>query len=138
MGRRRKNLQSGALDITAGPLIRLWRGAAERGRTPSAAEIESARGLVDMHDLELDSTRRVRLQRSGPRLDFGAIGKGFAADRGIEIYRQHGIRHAILDFGGNVAVVGSRLAGTAWRVGIQQPRSSATNMSGTSLRAIAR
>jgi thiamine biosynthesis lipoprotein len=110
----------GALDVTAGPLIRLWQLAAERDRLPSDDEVSAARALVDIRGLELADSQ-ARLARAGQMLDLGAIGKGYAADRCTALYRSHGIRHALIDFGGNVAVVGNKPDGTAWRIGIQTP-----------------
>lgn len=111
----------GAFDITTGPLTTLWRAAAARGSIPTAQEQEAARVLVDGRDLELTMPCDVKLRRAGQRLDLGAIGKGYAADRCIAIYRERGIRHALVDLGGNVAVLGNKPDGSAWRVGLQLP-----------------
>ena len=114
-------LTHGALDITAGCLMRLWRSAVERGRAPTQAELTKTRALVGIADLEIGEGRRVRLRRKGQQLDLDALGKGYAADRCIELYKRHGVRHAMIDVGGNVAVLGSKPDGSAWRVGIQAP-----------------
>jgi len=114
-------LTHGALDITSGSLVRLWRVAAERGYTPTSEELTAARALVNIADLEVTETDRARLRRMGQQLDLGAIGKGYAAERCIELYIQQGARHAMIDLGGNVAVLGSKPDGSAWRVGIQAP-----------------
>jgi thiamine biosynthesis lipoprotein len=114
-------ITEGAFDVTLGPALKLWRAAAVSGRVPNGIELDAARLLVRGRDIELTNERRVRLARPGQSLDFGAIGKGYAADNCCAIYRQHGIRHAFLNLGGNVAVVGTRPDGTPWRVGIQAP-----------------
>jgi FAD:protein FMN transferase len=111
----------GAFDVTTGPLSALWRTAAARGTLPTAEEERQARALVDGDDVELTAPCEVRLRRAGQCLDLGAIGKGYAADRCIAIYRDHGIRHALIDLGGNVAVLGSKPDGNPWRVGLQLP-----------------
>lgn len=57
-------------------------------------------------------------------LDFGAIAKGYALDRGIEVLRQHGIGHAIVNAGGDLRLIG-RHREKPWRIGIRHPRQKA-------------
>ncbi|HET8936468.1 MAG TPA: FAD:protein FMN transferase [Polyangiales bacterium] len=111
----------GAFDVTTAPLTSLWRAAAARGKLPTPHELEAAHALVNGQDLELTGVCDAELRRAGQRVDFGAIGKGYAADRCIAIYREHGIRHALIDLGGNVAVLGGKPDGSCWRVGLQSP-----------------
>jgi thiamine biosynthesis lipoprotein len=111
----------GAFDTTVGPSLTLWRAAQARGSLPAAEEIAAARALLGSCDIELGPGLRARLKRSGQQLDLGAIAKGYAADRCVELYRQAGIRHALLDLGGNVVLQGQRPDGAPWRVGIQAP-----------------
>jgi len=55
------------------------------------------------------------------KLDFGAIAKGYAIDRGIAVLRARGITSAILDAGGDLRAIGSH-NGKPWRIGIRHPR----------------
>ncbi len=55
------------------------------------------------------------------RLDFGAIAKGYAIDRGMDILKKHGIRNAIINAGGDIRLIGSH-SGQAWRIGLRHPR----------------
>jgi len=54
-------------------------------------------------------------------LDFGAIAKGYAIDRGIAILRKHGIQNAIINAGGDIRIIGSH-DGKPWRIGLRHPR----------------
>lgn len=114
-------LTEGAFDVTTGPVTALWRAAATRGYEPTVLELEQAHALVCGEDLELTAPCEVKLRRAGQRVDLGGIGKGYAADRCIDLYRAHGIRHGLIDLGGNVAVVGGKPDGSPWRVGLQHP-----------------
>jgi len=62
-------------------------------------------------------------QRLSPqtKLDFGAIAKGYAIDRGIAVLKAHGVKSAILDAGGDLRAIGSH-NGKPWRIGIKHPR----------------
>lgn len=54
-------------------------------------------------------------------LDFGAIAKGYAIDRGIEVLRSHGIANAIINAGGDIRLIGLH-GDRPWRIGIRHPR----------------
>jgi thiamine biosynthesis lipoprotein len=90
---------------------------------PAKNKIEGVLHLVNYKDLELDAAQRTAgLKSSGQSVDLGGIGKGFASDRFMEIFRQHGIVSAFSNIGGNVSTLGSRPDGSPWRVGIRHPR----------------
>ena len=55
-------------------------------------------------------------------LDFGGIGKEYAADRAAAIVRDAGAAHALVNLGGDVRAIGRRADGSPWRVGIRDPR----------------
>lgn len=57
-------------------------------------------------------------------LDFGAIAKGYAIDRGIAVLQENGIRHAIINAGGDIRLIG-RHGEKPWRIGIRHPRNKA-------------
>ena len=75
-----------------------------------------------LHDhLELDAVHHtVKFQRPGMRIDLGGIAKGYSVDRGIEILRKLGIKHAAVTAGGDSRVLGDR-HGRPWIVGIRHP-----------------
>jgi len=109
----------GCFDITAGPLVRLWKG----GAAPSEMEIAAARELTGFSTLSLDrSGRMASLAKAGQCVDLGGIGKGYAADRMLSVFRKHRVTSAFADFGGNVAVLGAKPDGTPWKIGIRHPQ----------------
>ena len=55
------------------------------------------------------------------KLDFGAMAKGLAIDRGIEALKALGVRHGVINAGGDLKVIG-RHGERPWRVGIRHPR----------------
>ena len=112
----------GAFDITVGPLVALWGIGTDAARLPREGEIREALALLGAGDVVLnEASRTVFLRRSGMRLDLGAIAKGYAADQAAALLRSRGVKHALLDFGGNVVVVGSHPSRPAWRIGVQDP-----------------
>lgn len=113
-------LTDGAFDITIKPLVDLWNIKAENPSVPSPDAIAEAKSKVDWTKVEL-SDGTVRLGAEGMMLDLGGAAKGYAADCAVKVIRDHGIKDAILDLGGNVYAMGSSEKGTPWRIGLQDP-----------------
>jgi thiamine biosynthesis lipoprotein len=114
-------LSGGAFDATSGVLRRAWDFRASPPRLPSAAEVEALLPLVGWARVERTATT-VRLPLPGMQLDFGGIGKEYAADRAAGILAQRGVRHALVNLGGDLRAVGTQGDGRPWRIGIRHPR----------------
>jgi len=114
-------LSGGRFDITSGVLRRAWDFRREPPRMPIRDELDATRALIGWERVEW-SERDVRLPQAGMELDFGGIGKEYAADRAAAIVRDHGIAHALVNLGGDVRALGARPDGTPWRIGIRHPR----------------
>ncbi|HEX6794542.1 MAG TPA: FAD:protein FMN transferase [Casimicrobiaceae bacterium] len=114
-------LSNGGFDITSGVLRRVWDFRRLPPRVPSQDEIDALRPLIGWQHVEW-SDDHVRLPRRDMEIDFGGIGKEYAADRAATICREHGIAHALVNLGGDVRAIGSRADGSPWRIGIRHPR----------------
>jgi len=112
-------LSDGLFDATSGVLRRAWDFSTHR--IPDAADLEPLLALVGWHGVER-SSRGVRLPRSGMEIDFGGIGKEYAADRAASRLAGLGIRHGYVNLGGDIAVVGPQPDGAPWPMGVQNPR----------------
>ena len=109
----------GAFDVTAGPLVRLWRRARRRGELPDPARLAQARELVGFDKLHVDErTQSVRLAKSGMLLDLGGIAKGYAADCALAVLKRHGINSALVAAGGDIAVSSPPPGMHGWTIGI--------------------
>jgi thiamine biosynthesis lipoprotein len=114
-------ISDGAFDVTIWPLVRLW-GIGSGGETvPPEERILAARDLVEYRDLTLHADGTVALAREGMGVDVGAIAKGYAADEADRILRDAGVTSALLDFGGNILVIGTKPDDSLWRIGVQRP-----------------
>ncbi|MFM8985563.1 MAG: FAD:protein FMN transferase, partial [Planctomycetia bacterium] len=76
----------GGFDIAAGSLVKAWGVLERQGRTPADEPLAAAREAAGMRHVEIDAAaRRVRFARPGVEINPGAIGKGWAVDRAIEL-----------------------------------------------------
>jgi thiamine biosynthesis lipoprotein len=55
-------------------------------------------------------------------LDFGGLGKEYAADRAAEVRIGLGARCGLIDLGGDIRTIGPQPDGCPWRIGIRHPR----------------
>lgn len=107
---------NGGFDATIGPLTTLWNISGlsnscrpgldydeEKCVIPTSEEIEQKKALIDYRKLELDEENHT-LYLTEPKmmLDFGAIAKGFAADKVLEYLIQKNYHLILVNLGGNV------------------------------------
>jgi thiamine biosynthesis lipoprotein len=113
-------LSGGLFDPTVGPVKWLW-DFENGGRVPEAAELAKALGLTGMEKVEINGGR-FRLTAPGMKLDFGAIAKGYAADRMAAVLRKNGVKAACISAGGNIITIGRKPGGSDWIIGARYPR----------------
>jgi thiamine biosynthesis lipoprotein len=115
-------MSNGAFDPTVGPLVAAWNIGSDGARVPSQDEIDSLLPLIDYKKVTLNETQKsVYLEKKGMMLDLGGIAKGYAADEVAKILSSNNIEKAIINLGGNVLTIGTRVDETKWRIGVQNP-----------------
>ena len=116
---RTAELSDGAFDATVGPVVRLWRRARRTGNMPSPELLTRAREAVGWKKLKLDAANKtVTLTVSGMQLDLGGIGKGYAADKALEVLKQRGMTRSLIAASGDIAAGEAPPGKEGWRVGI--------------------
>lgn len=109
----------GGFDVTAAPVVQLWRRARRTGHVPAAERLREALARTGYRHLRLDAAgRTVTFERSGMRLDLGGIAKGYAADRVLETLQAAGVSRALVAIGGDIAVSAAPPGMSGWEVAI--------------------
>ena len=123
-GLRLSELTHGAFDLTAGGLRGVYRFGGQDTVLPSPEVLATALQRVDYRAIEVDvANSTLRLARPGMRIGFGAIGKGYAANRALTIMRGFaGVTGAVANASGDMATWGSDGSGRPWTIGIADPR----------------
>lgn len=109
----------GAFDITCGNLSNLWRRARRQKKLPPADRLQQALAATDWKAVKLDAdptVQTIAFTRSGMLLDVGGIAKGYAADDGLRILREHGITRALVMAGGDIAIGDPPPGAAAWEI----------------------
>jgi len=122
MARDVAHQSGGAFSPVIGSLSLLWGFSLPEAPAspPSDDAIARARSGSDIGKLVMAQAGWKRLSNQ-TMLDFGAIAKGYAIDRGIDVLKKHGIANAILDAGGDLRMIGDH-QGKPWRIGLRHPR----------------
>lgn len=115
---------AGYFDVTTGPLIDLWGiNAPEIKEAPSPESIEAAREKINYTKIVLNNAdKTVYLTDSGMSVNLGAIAKGYIADAIMITLKEEGVKHALVNLGGNVMLMGGKGDNTAYGVGVEDPR----------------
>jgi FAD:protein FMN transferase len=109
----------GAFDITVGPLVQLWRRARRQKELPRPDLLQRALAATGYQALALDAERQTaRLTKPNMRLDLGGIGIGYAVDNAMKVLKQHGIRSAMIDASGDIAVSELPPGRKGWIIGL--------------------
>ena len=110
----------GAFDITIAPVVSAWGFTTDSYQVPDREALQTLLESVGMEHVHL-SGGSARLD-PGTRIDLGGIAKGYTADRVAEIFQEHAVPRGKVELGGNILVIGDKPDGTAWRVGVQDPK----------------
>ena len=109
----------GAFDVTAAPLIHLWRRARRVAQVPDPADIAAAKALTGTAALILDAHHRTAdLRRPHMQLDLGGIGKGFAADEAVALLKRLGHANALVALGGDIVAAGAPPGTRGWTIDV--------------------
>ena len=107
----------GVFDVTIAPVVRTWREAREQDRRPTDAEIAAAKRCVGYDKVELQAPDRVRLRSDCLEIDLGAIGKGYAVDRGLAVLKAEGVSDASVNAGNSsIGAIGHPPGKRGWPV----------------------
>lgn len=112
-------------DVSQGKLIQVWKKQfdAETPALPSPEEIEQSINPDSMNAIKVvDNT--IELTNDQVALDFGAIAKGYTTQLAAEKLEEAGMTSGFINAGGNIVLIGQKVDGTDWRIGVQDPESS--------------
>lgn len=114
------DMSNGAFDVTIAPVSNLWDFHAETPAPPTPEAVSEAASHVDYKNI-LIKDNTVRLLDPYAAIDVGGIAKGYIADILKKYLKEQKVKHAIINLGGNVLTMGSRLDGSDYNIGIQKP-----------------
>lgn len=117
-------ITSGAFDITYASVDKIWKFDGSMDKLPTETEVKQSIAKVGCEKIVLDANAQtVFLPEKGMKLGFGAIGKGFAADKAKELLMLKQVKAGLINASGDLTTWGTKVTGEKWLVGIANPLS---------------
>ncbi len=115
-------LTDGAFDISYASMDRIWKFDGSMTQMPSASEIKASVAKVGYKNIILNKEEStVFLSQKGMKIGFGAIGKGYAADKAKKLLISKGVTAGIINASGDMNTWGKQPDGSDWKVAITNP-----------------
>ena len=115
-------ITDGAFDITYASMDKVWRYDGSMTQMPSKEAIENSVVKIGYQNIVLDKkAQTVFLKLEGMKIGFGAIGKGYAADKVRSMLKVEGVKSGIINASGDLTTWGKQADGKDWMVGITNP-----------------
>ena len=115
-------LTDGAFDISYASMDKIWKFDGSMKEMPSADSIKASVEKVGFQNIMLDKENNtVFLKLKGMKIGFGAIGKGYAADKAKDLLISKGVVSGIINASGDMNTWGKQPDGSEWKVAITNP-----------------
>ncbi|MEO9479447.1 MAG: FAD:protein FMN transferase [Maribacter dokdonensis] len=115
-------LTDGAFDISYASMDNIWKFDGSMTEMPEEAAIKASVSKVGYQNILLNKKdHTVFLKLKGMKIGFGAIGKGYAADKAKELLISKGVVAGIINASGDMNTWGKQPNGDSWQVAITNP-----------------
>ena len=117
-------ITDGAFDISYASMDLIWKFDGSMKYLPTETEIKNSVARVGHKKIILDPNEQtVFLKQKGMKISFGAIGKGYAADKAKELLVSKQVIAGIINAAGDLTTWGTKASGEKWLIGIANPLS---------------
>lgn len=115
-------LTDGAFDISYASMDKIWKFDGSMTQMPSEEKIKASVAKVGFQNIVLNkNASTVFLKKEGMKIGFGAIGKGYAADKTKALLIKEGVSAGIINASGDMNTWGKQPNGDYWKVAITNP-----------------
>ena len=123
-------ITKGETNVMLGPVLKLWHDArtaasnnSNNAYVPSLELLTEANLYTSIDLLEIDDENNtVRISSPKGRIDVGALGKGYATEKAAELLESLNCTSYVLNIGGNIRIIGTKIDGSGWNTGIKNPK----------------
>lgn len=112
----------GCFDITVKPILDLFEDRfSNLKRPPSEEEIRKTLKKVGFWYLAYNKDE-IRFTQEGMGITLDGIAKGYIVEKAIDNLKAWGIRHVLINAGGDIQVLGGKENSRPWKIALQDPR----------------
>jgi len=121
-------LTDGAFDISYAAVDRIWNFDKKNHTWPDQQTLENSVRNVGFENIKInEETSQIFLSQKEMKIGFGAIGKGYAADKVKALLQGKGVTGGIINASGDMSAWGTQPGGKAWKVAITNPLDQTKN-----------
>lgn len=115
-------ITDGAFDISYASMDKVWKFDGSMRHLPTSEQITASIAKVGYQKIQLDKEQlTVFLPDEGMKIGFGALGKGYAADKAKELMLSKKVFAGVINASGDLTTWGRQATGEKWIVGISNP-----------------
>jgi thiamine biosynthesis lipoprotein len=115
-------LTTGAFDITYATLDTIWKFNEFMSQLPPQKEVEKFRKAGGYQNIVLNpNDHSVFLKNKEMRINFGGIGKGYAADKAKALLVSKQVQAGMINAAGDITAWGTKATGEKWLIGVANP-----------------
>ncbi len=116
-------LTNGIFDISFASIDKIWKFDGSMTKMPLPDEIANSVKLINYQNIILDSgLKTVFLKDKNMKIGFGAIGKGYAANKAKKLMQSMRIENGVVNAGGDLISWGNQKDGQEWSIAITDPQ----------------
>ena len=113
----------GAFDISYAAMDNIWKFDGSMKKMPPVDSISKAASKINWQHILLDEKESsVFLKEKGMKIGFGAIGKGYAANRAMMVMKEKNILGGLVNAGGDLIAWGASTNAEGWAIKIADPK----------------
>lgn len=109
-----------AFDPTVMPLVNAWGFGQKKSPKPNADSIHTILSYVGFDLIELSGDSVIK-KHPKVSLDFNAFAQGYSVDLIAALLKRAGLKHFVVEIGGEVYASGHKPKREQWQLGIEQP-----------------
>ena len=115
-------ITDGAFDISYAAMDKIWKFDGSMQQMPGEETIRQSVAKVGYKNIILNKNEgTVFLKLTGMKIGFGAIGKGYSADKAKDLLMNEGVVAGMVNASGDLNCWGKKPDGKPWLVGITNP-----------------
>ncbi len=116
-------LTQGAFDISYASVDKIWKFDGEMKELPDSNAIAVSVAKINYKNIILNPEKvSVFLKEKGMKIGFGAIGKGYAANKALDVMSKMNLTGALVNASGDLISWGKDEGGRDWKIGIINPK----------------
>lgn len=121
-------ITDGAFDISFAAIDHIWKFNGQAMQMLTTAQLASSVEAIGYKNILLDEQNKsVFLSKKGMKIGFGAIGKGYAADKAKRLLQEKGIIGGIINASGDMNSWGTQPSTIPWKVAVVNPMDTSKN-----------